>query len=70
MIPNRVSLLAVLACAIVAGGCGGSDSSSAKPDDIPPRGEDEMKKQMEILQQKGTLSRVPGVPKDLVKKKN
>ncbi len=61
----------MLVCAILSGGCGGGaeSGSSGAPDNTPRRGEDDMKKQMEILQEKGTLSRVPGVPKDLIKKK-
>ncbi len=61
----------MLVCAILSGGCGGGADSGAggAADNTPRRGEHDMKKQMEILQQKGTLSRVPGVPKDLINKK-
>lgn len=69
---TRGFVFGLSACAILAHGCGGSESSGGAGNkaDVAPRGEDEMKKQMEILRAKGVLSRVPGVPHDAAAKKH
>jgi hypothetical protein len=62
-------MLIVAAMSLGVSGCGESadapsKAGAAKPAAPPPRpGEDAMKEQMLRLQQKGVLSKVPGVPK-------
>jgi hypothetical protein len=47
-------------------GCGG-DSGAVQENTTgaAPRGEDDMKAQMEILQKKGLLQKAPGVPRNV-----
>jgi hypothetical protein len=62
-------LAGAVALALGLSGCGDSSDSTAKPEAAkpagpPPRpGEDVMKAQMEQLQKKGMLSKVPGIPR-------
>jgi len=55
--------------ALIFAGCGDSPGTPANPEagktaGPPPRpGEDVMKEQMLLLQKKGVLSKVPGIPK-------
>jgi hypothetical protein len=65
-----VSLILMGMFAVMLAGCGDSPGTQANPESgktagPPPRpGEDVMKEQMQLLQKKGMLSKVPGLPKN------